>query len=185
MATSKKSTSAKSKTSASVVTKAATPRKVAEKAAAPAVKAVKPAVKKVEKPKSDLKVPKESFYGTGRRKSSIAKVWIFKGTGRAEVNGQTLLGYYKREILVESLLRPLKLLNMETKFDIRISTLGGGLSGQSDAAQLGIARAVVELDANFKKQLKDSGFLTRDSRIKERKKYGRKRARKGYQFRKR
>ncbi len=177
MPTTKKATTEKEKPKAA-------PKKAVEKpAVAAASKPIKAVAKKSEKP--GMKVPKESYYGTGRRKCSIAKVWMFKGSGQTEVNGQTLLEYYKREILVESLLRPLKMLNMEDKFDIRISTLGGGLSGQSDAAQLGIARAVVVLDANFKKQLKDAGFLTRDSRIKERKKYGRKRARKGYQFRKR
>jgi small subunit ribosomal protein S9 len=132
-----------------------------------------------------LKVPAENKYGTGRRKTSIAKVWVFKGKGEIAINRHSIKYYLKRDILVDIAKRPLDKLQLDKKYDIRISVQGGGLTGQAYAIQLGIARALLNMDENFRKPLRDEGLLTRDARIKERKKYGRKKARKGYQFRKR
>jgi len=132
-----------------------------------------------------LKVPTTYTYGTGRRKSAIAKVWLFKGTGEVQVNGMTAMGFFKHELLVQTAVKPLATLGLTDKYDLKMSTVGGGIVGQADACLLGVARALLQLNEAFKPALKENGFLTRDPRVKERKKYGRKRARKGYQFRKR
>ncbi len=133
----------------------------------------------------ELKVPQSSNYGTGKRKNAIAKVWLFEGKGQVSINNKLPLSYLGSEVLVNTLLRPLQLLGLAAKYDVKISTLGGGLVGQADACAHGISRALLELNESFRQKLKEAGLLTRDSRIKERKKYGRKKARKGYQFRKR
>jgi small subunit ribosomal protein S9 len=133
----------------------------------------------------ELKVPQSSNYGTGKRKNAIAKVWLFEGTGQISINNKLPLSYLGSEVLVSTILRPLELLGLSAKYDVKISTLGGGLVGQADACAHGISRALLELNESFRQKLKEAGLLTRDSRIKERKKYGRKKARKGYQFRKR
>lgn len=132
-----------------------------------------------------VKVPKEHFYGTGKRKTSIAKVWVFQGTGKVEVNGTTPVAFFGTELLETMMLAPFKQLGLLGKYDCKIATLGGGLVGQVGACRLGIARALLAMNETFKKPLRDAGFLTRDPRVKERKKYGRKRARKGFQYRKR
>ena len=132
-----------------------------------------------------IKIAKEHYYGTGKRKTSIAKVWLFQGHGNIIINDEPILEYIKRDVLKNYIISPLEKLNLMNKYDIVISTLGGGLSGQAGACRLGIARALLELNPDIKAELKKFGFLTRDSRIKERKKYGRKRARKGFQYRKR
>jgi small subunit ribosomal protein S9 len=134
---------------------------------------------------SGLKVPKESFYATGRRKSSVARVWIFPGTGQVEINGVSPKDHLKREVLIEAILRPFSKLSLSGKYDVKATVLGGGLTGQAGALQLGIARAVLLTNAEFKPSLKETKLLTRDMRIKERKKYGRKKARKGRTYRKR
>ncbi len=141
--------------------------------------------KEVVRKKDGIKVPADHFYGTGKRKTAIAKVWLFKGTGKVIVNGLDALDYVKSSILVSEFKKPLKKLNLQDQYDCKVSCLGGGIVGQVGAVKLGIARALLDVDPEFRKQLKVEGFLTRDSRIKERKKYGRKRARKGFQFRKR
>jgi len=135
--------------------------------------------------KKKLKVPATSTYGTGRRKSAIAKVWLFEGKGQIEANGQKAEDFFANDVLVKRIVTPLQVLGLENKYNIVIKTLGGGLVGQADASALGVARSLVELNEEFRGKLKESGLLTRDSRVKERKKYGRKKARKGYQFRKR
>ncbi|RAP31885.1 30S ribosomal protein S9 [Candidatus Marinamargulisbacteria bacterium SCGC AG-410-N11] len=145
-------------------------------------------IKSVKKTKSntiELKIPTESFYGTGRRKSSVAKTWLFEGKGRFTINGKNIKDYVNTSILESKIIFPLKVLGLEKKYDIVIKTLGGGIVGQTEASQLGVARALIELNEEFRKPLKSQGLLKRDSRVKERKKYGRKKARKGYQFRKR
>lgn len=134
---------------------------------------------------SDVKVAKDNFYGTGKRKSAIAKVWLFPGSGVITINEKPIEEYLGSELLVKLVRMPLTKLDMVSKYDCFIRTLGGGIVGQAEASQLGIARALLELNSEFRKTLKDDGFLTRDPRVKERKKYGRKKARKGYQFRKR
>eukprot|EP01047_Picozoa_sp_COSAG01_P000062 COSAG01_NODE_1_length_100484_cov_170.446142_62_plen_152_part_00 len=132
-----------------------------------------------------LKLPQDNNYGTGKRKEAIVKTWIFKGTGKVSVNNKLPLAHFKSPHLVETLLQPLKLLALDKKYDVVLKVSGGGLVGQADASRHGIARALEDLNPEFRKQLKQAGFLTRDPRVKERKKYGRKKARKGYQYRKR
>jgi len=132
-----------------------------------------------------LKVPSVFNYGTGRRKSAIAKVWLFEGKGIVEVNQMPAFGFLKNEVLVKRVNTPLQLLGLDKKYDVVARTLGGGLVGQADAIALGITRALVQLNEEFRTVLKENGLMTRDPRVKERKKYGRKKARKGYQFRKR
>lgn len=132
-----------------------------------------------------LKVPKDFFYGTGRRKTAIAKAWLFKGNGSILIKKKTLNAYFKSPILVQTVLKPLQKLGLEGKYSAKISPLGGGLVGQADAAQLAITNAILNMNSEFRKSLKEEGLLTRDPREKERKKYGRKKARKGFQYRKR
>lgn len=127
----------------------------------------------------------EKYYGTGRRKCAIARVWLTPGEGKILVNGREFKEYLGRpvlEILVQS---PFVKLGIEGRYDVIATTKGGGISGQAGALRLGISRALLELDSEFRSPLKRAGFLTRDARVKERKKYGRKKARRGFQFVKR
>ena len=136
---------------------------------------------------------KRSFYGTGRRKGSVAKVTLTPGTGKIIVNGRDVHEYMPYEVLVMDLKQPLVLTNNENTFDINVKVNGGGFSGQAGAIRLAIAKALVEYDAGtdqtrddaYHKVLKVNGFLTRDPRVKERKKYGLKKARRAPQFSKR
>ena len=128
---------------------------------------------------------KEMFYSTGRRKSAIAKVWLVRGGGKVRVNGKPVETYFPMESQAILIQRMFDLTDVLKEFDDSTTALGGGKSGQADALRLGIARALVRVDSGLKKMLKENGLLTRDSRIKERKKYGRKRARKSFQFSKR
>jgi small subunit ribosomal protein S9 len=128
---------------------------------------------------------KDSKYATGRRKRSIAKVWIKKGTGLIHVNGKKMDEYFKRPVHQIILLRPLELSNVASVYDVRASVKGGGLSGQAGAIIHGISRALVLYDANLKTVLKKEKLTTRDSRVVERKKYGRRKARRSFQFSKR
>lgn len=158
-----------------------------EKAKKPAAKASKPAAKSNNKSaKSIIKVPeKGAFYGTGRRKSSVARVWMFPGKGNVIVNNADVKDYICRDTLVDIIMSPLRSLKLDGKYDVKIFTKGGGLTGQAGAAQMGLARAILSADENFRKSLREHGFLSRDTRIKERKKYGKRGARKGPQYRKR
>lgn len=124
-------------------------------------------------------------YATGKRKNSIARVWIKKGTGKFDVNGKDLKTYFGREILAVIVNQPLVATKNQDKFDIKTTIVGGGLSGQAGALLLGISKALVDFDPETHKTLRDGGFLTRDSRVVERKKYGLKKARKGQTYRKR
>jgi small subunit ribosomal protein S9 len=128
---------------------------------------------------------KDSKYATGRRKKSIAKVWLKKGSGIIHVNKKKMIDYFINPNLQIAVNRPLKLVNGESIYDVRASVTGGGLSGQAGAVILGIARALVMTDANYKTSLKKEKLTTRDSRSVERKKYGHKKARRSYQFSKR
>jgi small subunit ribosomal protein S9 len=128
---------------------------------------------------------KDSKYATGRRKRSIAKVWVKKGTGLIHVNGKKMHEYFKRPVHQIIVLRPLELSNVSSDYDVRASVKGGGLSGQAGAIIHGISRALVLYDANLKTTLKKEKLTTRDSRVVERKKYGRKKARRSFQFSKR
>ena len=125
------------------------------------------------------------YYGTGRRKSSIARVRIVEGTGKITVNGKTLDEFFGADTLKVIVKQPLTVTNTLEKYDVIASVNGGGFSGQAGAIRLGVARALNEANAEFRPTLKSNGFLTRDSRAKERKKYGLKKARKAPQFSKR
>ncbi len=129
---------------------------------------------------------KVEFYATGRRKRSIAKVWLFpNGSGRTVINGKKPMQFFCREDLVIHIIGPLRVTDVEGKFDIKAKVHGGGITGQAGAIRLGIARALLKSNADFRKSLRTSGYLTRDSRVVERKKYGRPKARKRFQFSKR
>ena len=128
---------------------------------------------------------KESKYATGRRKKSIARVWLKKGNGSIYINGKTLTDYFKKANLQIAVNRPLNVSKRENEIDVRCTVKGGGLTGQAGAILHGLARALVKADDTLKPSLKKAGFLTRDSRMVERQKYGRKGARARYQFSKR
>lgn len=126
-----------------------------------------------------------SFYGTGKRKSSIARVWLKPGAGRIVVNNKTLDEYFGRETSKMVVRQPLELTDNVGKFDIFVNVCGGGDSGQAGAIKHGITKALLEADPEQRAELKKAGFITRDSRVKERKKYGRRAARARFQFSKR
>ncbi len=128
---------------------------------------------------------KDSKYATGRRKKSIAKVWVKKGSGVIHVNGIKMSNYFKKPNLQMAIYRPLTLTKRENEFDIKCSVNGGGLSGQAGAIVLGISRALVEFEPTLKPTLKKEKLTTRDSRAVERKKYGHRKARRSFQFSKR
>ena len=135
-----------------------------------------------EKIKLDFK---DSKYATGRRKTSIAKVWLKKGSGKIYVNGKNYESYFKRANLKMQLLRPFEIINQSTEYDARCNVKGGGLTGQVGAVIHGISKALLMFDSELKSTLKKEKLTTRDSRSVERKKYGRKKARKSFQFSKR
>ena len=128
---------------------------------------------------------KNSKYATGRRKKSIAKVWLKKGSGNIHVNGKKMADYFRKENLQIAIFRPLTIVKREREFDVRCSVKGGGLSGQAGAIIHGIARAIVEFEPLLKQTLKKEKLTTRDSRAVERKKYGHRKARRSFQFSKR
>ncbi|MCI8700230.1 MAG: 30S ribosomal protein S9 [Clostridia bacterium] len=125
------------------------------------------------------------FYGTGRRKSSIARVRLVEGKGAITVNGRKLDEFFGEETLKVIVKQPLTVTNTLDKYDVICKVCGGGFSGQAGAIRHGIARALNEANSEYRPELKSNGFLTRDSRMKERKKYGLKKARKAPQFSKR
>jgi small subunit ribosomal protein S9 len=126
------------------------------------------------------------YWGTGRRKSSVASVRLVPGTGEVTVNGKSGTIYFNRiPNYIQTLKAPLETLGLENQYDILVKASGGGLTGQSDAVKLGVARALCELDPENRQPLKAEGYLTRDPRAKERKKYGLHKARKAPQFSKR
>lgn len=124
-------------------------------------------------------------YGTGRRKSAVARVWIKDGEGKVTINGREFKEYLGRPVLEILVKSPLVQVGMDGRFDVVAHVKGGGITGQAGAIRLGLSRALVEYDATLRGQLKPAGFMTRDARVKERKKYGRKKARRGFQFVKR
>lgn len=124
-------------------------------------------------------------YGTGRRKCAIARVWLRPGEGKLEINGREYREYLGRPVLEFLVRSPLVETGLEGRYDVRASVHGGGITGQAGAVKLGIARALLQVDEEFRPTLRAAGFLTRDPRVKERKKYGRKKARRGFQFVKR
>ena len=137
---------------------------------------------KSEKIKLDFKDRK---YATGRRKTSIAKVWLKKGPGKIYVNGKNYEDYFKRPIHKMQLLRPFDIIDQSTNYDVRCSVKGGGLTGQVGAMVHGISKALLMFDSELKTTLKKEKLTTRDSRSVERKKYGHRKARRSFQFSKR
>ena len=125
------------------------------------------------------------YYGTGRRKTATARVFLRPGTGAISINRRTFDAFFPTEALRTEIRQPLVLTETADKFDILATVAGGGVSGQAGAVRLGIARALVEYNLELRKRLKDEGLLTRDARAKERKKYGMAGARKRFQFSKR
>jgi len=149
-------------------------------------------LKDVVTPVADAPAPAEPkidkygrAYATGKRKDAIARVWIKPGSGKITVNGRELEVYFARPVLRMVLRQPLGAVARENQFDIVCSVSGGGLSGQAGAVRHGISRALTYFDPSLRPVLKSGGFLTRDSRVVERKKYGRPKARKSFQFSKR
>lgn len=124
-------------------------------------------------------------YSTGKRKEAVARVWIMPGTGKITVNKKELSDYFGRDVLSMVVRQPFKVTTTEEKFDVVVSTLGGGNSGQAGAIKHGISKALVVYDPEHRAVLKKAGFLTRDSRKVERKKYGKHKARKSTQYSKR
>ena len=124
-------------------------------------------------------------YATGKRKSSVARVWLRRGSGEITINKRPAGEYLSREADRNMVMEPLKLTENTEKYDIYVNVSGGGISGQAGAIRHGISRALVEMDAELREPLKKQGYLTRDSRMKERKKYGQPGARKRFQYSKR
>ena len=124
-------------------------------------------------------------YSTGRRKESIAKVWVSNGTGNITINKKNIEDYFKDKALRMIINQPLEVAKKTDSVDLKITVLGGGLTGQAGAIKHGLSRALTLIDPNTKDSLKKNGFLTRDSRTVERKKYGRQKARRSFQFSKR
>jgi len=128
---------------------------------------------------------KTSTYATGRRKHAVARVWLQPGNGKVEINQRTLEEYFGRETSRMVFRQPLELTETTGRFDVFVNVAGGGLSGQADAIRHGISRALIKIDAALRPPLKKAGYLTRDARAKERKKYGQRGARARFQFSKR
>ena len=127
----------------------------------------------------------EFYYGTGRRKNSVARTRLYEGSGSIEINGRAVEDYFPRDTLRMIIDQPLEITRMQTKFDIRVNVQGGGISGQAQAVRHGISRALLQYDIGLRPGLKSAGLLTRDAREKERKKYGQPGARKKFQYSKR
>jgi small subunit ribosomal protein S9 len=129
--------------------------------------------------------PQKSIYATGRRKEAVARVWLQPGTGKVAINRRSLEDYFGRATSKMIVRQPLELTETINRYDIFVNVAGGGLSGQADAIQHGITRSLMKINASFRPALKKAGFVTRDPRIKERKKYGQRGARARFQFSKR
>ena len=132
-----------------------------------------------------IRTQPEQYYGTGRRKTSVARVYLRPGKGDFRVNGRSLDGYFNSERQRVQLRDPLRTVELSEQFDVLVTVHGGGLMGQAQAARLGISRALQLFNLELRGKLKKVGFMSRDSRSKERKKYGQKGARKRFQFSKR
>ena len=127
----------------------------------------------------------DRFYATGKRKNAIARVWLKPGTGQIIINTKPINDYFGRQTSRMVIMQPFELTQTVGRFDMKVNVHGGGLSGQAGAVKHGISKALLEYDPAFRSVLKSAGFLTRDSRVKERKKYGRRAARASFQFSKR
>ena len=142
----------------------------------------------IENPETNVKPVLDAHgrsYATGKRKNAVARVWIKSGSGNLSINGKAIKDYFSRPVLNMLVHQPLELTNKKMNVDTVVTVSGGGLSGQAGAIRHGISKALSLLDPNLRSILKSEGLLTRDSRIVERKKYGRRKARRRYQFSKR
>jgi small subunit ribosomal protein S9 len=127
----------------------------------------------------------ERYYATGKRKTTVARVWLRPGEGKIEVNKRTFDDYFPRETLRMTIMQPLELTNTVGQFDVHVNVKGGGMSGQAGAVRHGISKALLLYNEKYRDVLKKAGFITRDPRVKERKKYGRRGARARFQYSKR
>ncbi|MDJ0448255.1 30S ribosomal protein S9 [Methylocystis sp. JR02] len=140
----------------------------------------------VEAPKYEQKLDKYGrAYATGKRKNAVARVWIKPGSGKITVNGRDIEVYFARPVLRMILQQPLGVAKRVDQYDVMVSVAGGGLSGQAGAVRHGLAKALTHYEPELRSALKREGFLTRDSRVVERKKYGKRKARRSFQFSKR
>jgi len=130
-------------------------------------------------------VEKNAIYATGRRKEAVARVWMMPGSGKVTINHRDIDNYFGRATLKMILRQPMELTQQTGNFDVYVNVCGGGLSGQADAIKLGLTRTLMKLNPAFRPSLKAAGYVTRDPRIKERKKYGQRGARARFQFSKR
>ena len=130
-------------------------------------------------------MPELEYYATGKRKTAVARVWLRPGEGKITVNKKNFEEYFPSEPLRNLVLQPLKLISLQDKFNLFVTVSGGGISGQAEAVRHGISKALLESDQNLRTVLRKEGLLTRDPREKERKKYGRKKARRSFQYTKR
>jgi len=127
----------------------------------------------------------ESYYSTGKRKTSVARTWLRPGTGIITVNNRTIEDYFGRETAKMMIEQPLVLTDTYGTFDVKVNVIGGGISGQAGAIRHGITKALLQFNPEFRSILKKAGLVTRDARVKERKKYGQKGARASFQYSKR
>ena len=175
--TTKKTSTAKKKTTTKTTAKKTEAKKTTAKTTAKKSNATKAKAAK-------SKNPEALYYGTGRRKNAVARVRLYAGDGKISVNGREVNEYFQRQVLVNDILSPINLTGTQKSFDVVANIKGGGTTGQAGALRLGISRALVK-EGDYGERLKKAGFLTRDSRMVERKKYGLKKARKKSQFSKR
>jgi small subunit ribosomal protein S9 len=143
------------------------------------------AAEAVEAPREPKRDALGRSYATGKRKDAVARVWIKPGSGKVTVNGKEMAVYFARPVLQMILRQPFTVANVEGQFDVMATVAGGGLSGQAGAVKHGISKALQLYEPSLRSALKAAGFLTRDSRVVERKKYGKAKARKSFQFSKR
>jgi small subunit ribosomal protein S9 len=146
---------------------------------------LKQVVQPVEAPPQPKRDAQGRAYGTGRRKNAVARVWISPGKGKMSINGKTAEQYFARPVLRMLIAQPFLVADRYNSFDVYCTVTGGGLSGQAGALRHGLSRALVNYDPELRRILKAAGFLTRDPRVVERKKYGRAKARRSFQFSKR
>jgi small subunit ribosomal protein S9 len=130
-------------------------------------------------------MPSDLLHAVGRRKTAVARTWIKRGTGKFSINGRDLSEYFETELSANFAKAPLVVTGLESEIDVKVVVRGGGMSGQAGAVRLGVARALLNYDESLKKKLREEGLLTVDARVKERKKYGRRGARRSFQFVKR
>lgn len=136
-------------------------------------------------PRTPVRDAQGRSYATGKRKDAVARVWIKPGSGKVTVNGKTMAEYFARPVLQMILRQPFQIAGVEGQFDVVATVVGGGLSGQAGAVKHGISKALQLYEPSLRGALKTAGFLTRDSRVVERKKYGKRKARRSFQFSKR